>query len=155
DDRLAGTRGHFEGHSWQTGVRGIVRLSNDVLDPCIAVFFGDFRNIYGRFEGFDLTEEEPLFPASIGPIFQQPCRGRRYSDMATVSPLADTATNIVDQLVLFNSILRPLRVQDALLCPLFFLRLSDGHKVRTGPAALVDFVRYPLVGKSKMPGRLV
>ena len=153
DHGLAGARGHLERCPRQAGIRGVVRLSNRVLDPGIAVLPGDLGDIDGGFESFILAEEKLFLAGGIGPVGNQARGGGRYADVAALAPHADAPTDVVDELVLLDAVLGPLGVKLKLLA--FLLRPGDGDEIGAGPAAVNDLVGDALVGKAKMAGRFV
>ena len=129
-------------------------VAQRVLDPGVAVLPGDLGDVDGGFERFDLAEEELLLAVGIGPVVEQARGRRRDADVAALAPERDAATDVVDELVLFDAVLGPLGVEQQLLGPLL-LRLGDGDEIRTGPAAVDDLVGDALVGEPEMARRLV
>src|SRR5690606_32824644 len=74
--------------------------------------------------------------------------------IATLSPKPDAATDVVDDLVLLDTVLGPFRIELKLLGPLL-LRLGDWDEVRTSPAAGNYLIGDALVTELEMVGRLV
>ena len=152
--RLARAGSHLERRARQAGVRCIVRLAYRVLDPRISVLLRHLSDVDGRFEGFVLAEEELLLAVRIDPVSKQPRSGWSHAQVATNSPQGNTATDVVDQLVLFDPILRPLGFELKLLGA-FLLRLGDGHEIRTGSATVNNFICDALVAELEMAVGLV
>ena len=65
-----------------------------VLDPGVAVLLGDFGDVDGGFEGFDLAEEELLLAVGVGPVLEQARGGRRDADVAALAPERDAAADV-------------------------------------------------------------
>ena len=80
-------------------------------------------------------------------------RGQSCGPAVAFSPELDAGTNLVDELILLDPVLRPLGVKDKLLLALL-AGPGDGKEVGTGPAALDDLVGDPLVGELEVPTRL-
>ena len=80
DHGLAAAGGHFEGDAVKDRVGGLVGLAEFIVNPGVAVFFGHFGDIDGRFQGFNLAEKEAFFPVRPLPVFQQ--AGGRLGDAA-------------------------------------------------------------------------
>jgi hypothetical protein len=97
------------------------------------------------FKRLDLTEELLFFARGISPVGQQP-GGRRGHAHITAGPRQpDAATNIVDELVLFDAILSPFRVELKLLTLL--LRSCDWDEK-------YELVRRPSICSSVMPSSM-
>jgi hypothetical protein len=56
--------------------------------------------------------------------------------------------DVIDALVLFDAVLRPIRIELKLVAA-FLFRLGDRDEIRTGAASLNHFVCYPLIAKPK------
>ena len=80
-------------------------------------------------------------------------RRGRHADIAALAPQGNAAPDVVDELVLLDTVLRPFRLDEELLALL--PRLRDRHEVGADPPAGDDLVRDALVGKPEMAGRLV
>lgn len=154
DDRLARSGRHLEGHPGQAGVGLIVRLAKLVLNPGVAVLFGDLGDVDGRLQGLNLTEEELPLAFRLGPIFEELARRRCYAEISTVAPQADALADAVAELVLLDAVLRPFGVELTLLAA-FLVGLSDGDKVRAYPPLFDDVVRNALFVEAEVPQRLV
>ena len=72
--------------------------------------------------------------------------------MATLAPDLNTPSNIVDQLVLFDAVLRPFRIELELRLA-FFTGLGDGDEVGAYTATPNDLVSDSLIGELEMLGR--
>lgn len=153
DNGLAGTGRHLECRARQTGVRGVVRFTYRVLDPGVAVFPCHLGDVDRSFKGFILAEEQFFLAAGIGPIGDQAGGGRRDADIAARAPQSDASPDIVNKLVFFDPVLRPFGIELKLLGPLL-LWSGDGNEIRADTAAVNLLVRYSLVGKPEMAGRL-
>ena len=90
---------------------------------------GDLGDVDGRFEGFDLAEEEP---ASRGRGRVQYSSRRRWwagdADIAAPAPEGDALADPVDELVLLDAVLRPFGVEGELLAPFFLRAWAMGMK---------------------------
>lgn len=95
-----------------------------------------------------------LLAGGISPVGEQSCRSRRYTNITALAPHCDATTDVVNELIFFNAVLCPLRVEWKLLRA-FLFRLGDRHEIRTCPPAVVDLVGDAFLGKSKMASRLV
>ena len=71
DDRLAAAGGHFEGDAIQVWVVCGGRVAQIVVDPGIAEARGDFGEIDGGFEGFDLAEEKFALALCVVPVGEE------------------------------------------------------------------------------------
>jgi hypothetical protein len=111
DNGLAGAGGHLECCARQAGIRRVVSLAYCVFDPGVAVFLCDLGDVDGGFKSFVLAEEKFLLTVGIGPIGNQACGSWSHADVAALAPQRDAAADVVHQLVFFDAILCPLRVE--------------------------------------------
>lgn len=99
-----------------------------------------------------MAEEQPALSLIVVPVIEQMASRRSGTDVPSCSPLFDSLTNSIDELVLLNPVLRPVRVKGELLA--LFLGPSDGDKVRASAPLFYDFVGDAFVRKSKMASGL-
>lgn len=152
DHGLPGTGRHLEGRARKAWVGTVVRSPDRIFDPGVTILPGDLREVDGGFERFDLAEEQLLLAVGVGPIGEQACRGRRHADMAPLSPQGDAVTDLVDELVFLDPVLRPLGVEGELPG---VSGLGDRDEIRAGPATIDDLVRDAVFGESEMSGGFV
>jgi hypothetical protein len=101
---------------------------------------GDLGDVDGRFQGFNLTEEELALAFRLGPILEELGRRRRYAEISTCAPQADALADAVDDLALLAAVLRPFGVEWKLLVA-FLAGLGDGEEVRAYSPLFDDVVR--------------
>ena len=75
--------------------------------------------------------------------------GGGNANIATAAPDVDPLANLVNELVLFNTVLGPLGFEGKLF-PLFLGR-GNGNEVRADPPAFDDFVGDSFVREAEMP----
>ena len=154
DDRLAGAGRHLESHARQAGVGLVVRLAKLVLNPGVAVLFGDLGDVDGRFQGFNLTEEELALAVRLGPVLEElavvgvtprypPSRHRPTRWRMSLTSLFSSMRSFVHS-VSNGSCWLP-----------FLLGLGDGDEVRAYSPIFDDVVGDTLVVEAEVPRRLV
>ena len=143
--------GHLERHAWQAGVKVVVCLADCVLYPSIAVLFCHLGNVDGGLKGLVLAEEQSLLPTGISPICNQSCSSRRYTDLTALAPDYDAAADVVDELVLFDAVLCPFRLEYGLFCRAVFLfGTRNRHEIGADAATYNLLIRDSFVVKPEM-----
>ena len=86
-------------------------------------FVGDLGEVDRRLERLDLAEEQRLLALRVGPVLEQARRRCRHADVAAGAPQGDPLADAVDAFVLFDAVLRPLRLERS-CCPFFWAARS-------------------------------
>lgn len=87
------------------------------------------------------------------PVSEQPAHCWRHAEIAAFQPECHVSTDLIDEFVLFEAVLRPFGIECQLFCPLL-TGLSNGDKVGPYTAAALYFVGDALVGELEMANRL-
>lgn len=136
---FAAAGGHFKCDTKQQRVGLFVGITNFVFDPGVAVFVGDFGQIDGRFQRFNLAEKQSAFAIRPLPVFEESGAGFCDAHVAAASPASHPLANLVDEFVFLNALLCPLGFKSEL--PPFLFGFCDGDEIRTdSPLALVEKV---------------
>jgi hypothetical protein len=91
-------------------------LSELIQHPSIATRLRDLSQVDNRLQRFNLTEEQLLFSLFVSPIKQKLFGDTGYSVIARLTPDLNFDPNVVDELILFNTVARPLRIEGNLPC---------------------------------------
>lgn len=126
-------------------------LAKAVLDPRVAVFPPDLRDVDRRLERFDLAEEQWLLARRVCPVLEEPRRRRGHTRVAATAPDAHPLPDLVDETVLLEPILGPLCLELELATLL--LRLGDRDEVAARTPALRDVARDPFIAEPEMARR--
>ena len=89
DERFARAGCHLEGHTVQEWVGILVGLPQSILNPGVAVLAGHLGEVDGRFQRFNLAEEQPALTLRVLPVFQQPGGGAGDAYVAALPPQRD------------------------------------------------------------------
>ena len=105
-----------------------------------------FGQINERFEGFDLAEEKAALTVGARPGLEKLGRRSRDAEMLVLAPLLHPAADLIDKLVRFNPVLRPLGFEIELVFSLL-PRCGDGNEVGAFAAGIGNLVGDALIGE--------
>ncbi len=110
----------------------------------------DLDQVDDRLHRLNLAEEQSPLPVGAGPVVQQaPGDGDRVGS-PRLPPTRNPLPKIVDQFVLFGSML-DVQVQHPLLLCALELGFGDGYEVGAPPSPRHDLVGNIVLGKAEMP----
>jgi len=121
-------------------------------NPCAVLAVGDFGEVDGGFQSFDLAEEEAALAVGVGPVFEELAGGVSNAGVAAETPFGDGGPHFVDELVLFDPFLGPLVIEGQLRSLL--LRLGHGDEVAAQATRLDHFVGDAVLVEVEMAVRL-
>ena len=127
-------------------------LPDRIFYPVIAELIGDFSEVYGGFQRFDLTKKELTVSFRVNPVFEQVACGFGDTDIVAITPDGDALTDTVDKLIFLNAVLCPTRIQGQLFTFTPGFGFGDGDEVGTNAPGFLDFVGNAFIRKFKMPG---
>jgi hypothetical protein len=107
DDGFTGAGSHFDGDAEEAGVAGGVGFLEIVFDPGVDGFGGDFGEVDGGFEGFDLAEEEGTGAVGVCPMGEELASDWGDAGVVGFAPEVDTGANLVDEDAFFDAGFEP------------------------------------------------
>lgn len=147
DDGFAAACGHFEGEAIKQRIVSLLRFVEQFFAELIAERGCYFREINCSFEGFELTEEEPLFAFFAAPMFEQVFGASFDVEIAALAPDGHLGAQAIDEgdLAFFFGV-------DACEFELLaFFGLGDGDEVAGGAPPIEDRVGDAFLGEGEVP----